>query len=98
MRWRLRTLLLGFAIASLALAGGRFAYRAVGPIFPRQVYEKLRPGMSKAEVQAIIGPPTSTYGADDWRYERKWNPGWVEVQFNEAGRLLYVNDESIDRP
>ena len=98
MRWRLRSLLLAFGLVAVALGLGRFVHSAVGPIFPRSVLDKLAPGMTKAQVQSLVGPPARTYGEDQWQYQRAFNPGWVEIWFDGDGKLLDVNDESIYRP
>lgn len=58
--------------------------------------------MSPAEVKSVLGEPVVVYGESHpysnswttWIYERRFNPGWVEVSFNADGNLDSINDES----
>ncbi len=69
------------------------AYLVLRPAMPRHQLRQLKSGMTKREVQSILGKPTWK-GPNDWQYERFANLGWVEVHFDEDSQLTYVNDES----
>lgn len=87
------------AMASLGLGMLRIATTAiVGPIFSGSELQKLTPGMSKGQVEAVIGKPTRYYGSDTWIYERTMNPGWVAIYFDDEGQIREINDESVFRP
>jgi hypothetical protein len=96
LQFSLRQLLLFMAIAGVVLVAGRmlvlFVNAIVGPALPHAIVNQLQEGMSKKQVEAILGPPTSE-DEDCWNYEPWLNPGWVEIYF-ENDRLAYINDES----
>lgn len=61
---------------------------------PRSQLNRLTIGMTKDEVRSVLGEPQKT-GKDYWEYSRFGNQGWVEIHFDDAGRLAEVNDESV---
>ncbi len=102
MRFRLRSLLLLVVVSSVLLGAGRFLLlRSMEPVFPVATLEKLQYGMTPEEVKAILGNPSAILTNEDaqhaygpqWSYERAFNPGWVDLGFDEAGRLSWVDDE-----
>jgi hypothetical protein len=95
-RYSLRRLFVLIAAVCVLLAAARCLVLIVGavtgPVLPHDLVGQLREGMTKAEVEAILGPPGDRFD-DCWNYYRGCNPGWIEFYFNE-GRLSEVNDES----
>jgi hypothetical protein len=92
-RFSLRRLLVVFALFAFAVAGIRFLFvDALGPAIPPEQLKQLKPGMTKSEVEKIVGKPDDAV-ADVWHYERPLNPGWVGLYFDEADRLLSIDDE-----
>ncbi|MFO1021510.1 MAG: hypothetical protein U0903_12560 [Planctomycetales bacterium] len=69
-------------------------YLAARPAVPFSKLARLKPGMSREEVHAILGPPQDRVGDDCLIYRRFANPGWVEVYFNQHDKLDHINDES----
>lgn len=70
------------------------AYLALRPAVPFAKLARLKPGMSRAEVRAILGTPQDRVGDDCLIYRRFANPGWVEVYFDQHDKLDHFNDES----
>lgn len=73
----------------LALAG---CDQPAGPTskINRTNYNQIHTGMSKSEVQAILGPPTSESTEDKIIYKRSI---WRYVQGDKYINLTYKNDE-----
>jgi outer membrane protein assembly factor BamE (lipoprotein component of BamABCDE complex) len=69
-------------------------YVVAGPVIPRSQLQQLKPGMTKSEVSAILGPPRIVQDDREWVYSRWGNAGWIEVYFDAEGRFNRVNDES----
>ncbi len=69
-------------------------YIVTGPVIPRSYLRQLKPGMTKSEVSAILGPPPVVQHDQAWVYSRWGNAGWVEVYFDGEGRFDHINDES----
>jgi outer membrane protein assembly factor BamE (lipoprotein component of BamABCDE complex) len=92
-----RRINLGFVLGLLVviIVAILFAiYVMVGPVIPRSQLQRLKPGMTKSEVTAILGPPRIVESEQEWVYSRTGNAGWVEVYFDVKGRFHRVNDES----
>lgn len=62
---------------------------------PRHLLRQVAPGMTKADVRALLGEPQDRDHECQWEYSRWGNAGWVEVFFDENGTVAYVNDESV---
>jgi len=84
------TAMLGIFVLFFALA----LFFAVRPAISTRLSCRLKKGMSKETVVAILGEPNLTHGNDSWLYWRWGNTGWFEIQFNESECIEYVNDES----
>jgi len=69
-------------------------YIAARPAMPRHLLRQVTAGMTKAEVQDILGEPQDREGDYQWEYWRWGNAGWVEIFFHQDGTVDYVNDES----
>lgn len=69
-------------------------YLLVRPAMPRSKLSRLAIGMTKDEIRTVLGEPHKT-GENYWEYSRFGNQGWVEIHFDDAGRLVEVNDESV---
>ena len=70
------------------------AYVLARPAVDLSLLAEIKTGMTKQQVTSVLGQPNRTFGEDDWRYWRWGNTGWVEIQFDNLGRVDYVNDES----
>lgn len=56
------------------------------PVNAKQLAQ-LREGMSKPDVAALLGAPTSRYADDaEWAYSRAWGWSIVYIYFDPAGR------------
>jgi hypothetical protein len=54
---------------------------------------ELRPGMSRAAVQALLGPADSSQ-ALEWRYEAGWrsiDPSDLVIEFSEQGTVVHYH-------
>lgn len=56
------------------------------PPFDLSLLERLEPGMSKVEVQQILGSPRDDDGGS-WAYSRAWQWPIVYVNFDDDGRF-----------
>lgn len=65
--------------------------------FLRNGIHGIKPGMSKEQVVAAMGDPTQVIDGTAWIYEYSIEPGWVEVNFSDDGRLSSINDERVFR-
>ncbi|TWT99108.1 hypothetical protein Pla108_00410 [Botrimarina colliarenosi] len=80
--------------------GGFLGRQAMGPVVPYRLLCQISEGMSPAEVRARLGSPGEIYPAaqsrlgESWNYYRFLNAGFVTVQFDLDGRVIWVNDES----
>ena len=70
-------------------------FASLAPVVPRAHLEQLEVGMTKYEVEAILGKPTRRRGTSIWVYERPFNPARIGVSFDEQGRLESVNNKRI---
>lgn len=93
---KLRTLMLVVTGICLMLGSCIGMYRqVVGPVIPNAKIDQIVEGMSQAEVKRIVGPPTHYDPDSSWRYERIFNPGYVQIYFSADGVVDYVNDDSV---
>ena len=58
-------------------------------------WDRIRLGMSREQVTAILGNPDGIDGPTQIEYKRAFNAGWVEFTFDDMGRLIEKNDESV---
>jgi hypothetical protein len=65
-----------------------------GAILPQEELESVSIGTTHDEVKRRLGPPSEVTNHGDWIYTKWGNPGWVEIGFDESGRVRKVNDES----
>jgi hypothetical protein len=70
-------------------------YVLARPAFDRTLLLRIMPGMTRAQVSTILGAPNDTDGPSQWEYWRWGNAGWVEIAFDDADNVLWVNDESV---
>jgi hypothetical protein len=76
------------AIALLAIFG---VWWIGGPIFSAGTLRSLR-GKTQDEVRQILGDPWEIEEYR-WLYSRRWNPGYVNLYFDEDGLVRGVSDE-----
>ena len=82
-------------LATLLLIPVVTLYFIARPAFDRTLLSRIAPGMTRAQVSAILGPPNDTEGPSQWEYWRYGNAGWVEIAFDDTDVVLWVNDESV---
>ncbi|MBO0699417.1 MAG: outer membrane protein assembly factor BamE [Zavarzinella sp.] len=69
---------------------------AMWPASAEERTRRIKPGMTRAQVEEILGAPPGNYGTDRWTYadtghwelntfEWEWDEGDVVVEFNSAG-------------
>ena len=58
-------------------------------------WDRIELGMSREQVTAILGNPDGIDGPTQIEYRRAFNAGWVEFTFDNTGRLIEKNDESV---
>lgn len=79
----------------LGVAWGVCVY-CFGPVLPQHVIASVLPGMTQEQVISLVGNPASVESGS-FIYEKPFNPGYVQIKFNHARRVVYVNDESVFR-
>lgn len=94
LRFRLRTLLILFAIASVVLCTTRMVYLAALPVPPHKVAQ-LKFRMTKSEVRKILGKPDELTD-HSWSYDTFFNIGWVNVYFDDAEKLSFTDPEPTE--
>ena len=82
------------ALLGMVLLGGG-AWWILGPVIPAKTLRGLH-GVTQADVRGILGDPTEIQEHEIWIYKRPGNPGWVEIAFDEDGRVWSINDEQVD--
>jgi len=79
-----------FLLLATAAGLGAIVYWHVAfPRFGPAEVASIEPGMSRAEVTAILGPPHIKLGKNEWRYTDR--PGWsmlLDIEFDEGGRVI----------
>lgn len=79
--------------AVLVIACVCFALRwCLGPIRSPVVLSRLKPGMTGAEVEQLLGVPFDRR-PDAWYFNRPKNPGWLTVYFDDEGRFTRYAEE-----
>ena len=83
---------------AVALAGVAIGIHIFLPPVSPSKLAWLSAGTSRGDVERILGPPTdvlkaSVLGAEAWRYHVPLRFGWVDVFFDEQGRVLEHNYE-----
>ncbi|MEM9646822.1 MAG: hypothetical protein AAF989_17660, partial [Planctomycetota bacterium] len=89
---------LRLAIISVFAIAAAFVFIATRPAFDRKLLSRVRPGITRTEVSTLLGPPHNSDGRNQWEYSRWGNAGWVEVQFDANGTVIWINDESVFPP
>jgi hypothetical protein len=61
---------------------------------------KLVRGTTKADAEQILGRPAevlrpAVFGSEAWRYRTPLRFGWVDVFFDERGRVMEYNYEKF---
>jgi outer membrane protein assembly factor BamE (lipoprotein component of BamABCDE complex) len=89
MRSRLRYLFAALSVAAIFLTG---CNSAVSPIskLNRTNYDQIHEQMSKDQVQAVLGPPTSTSTEDKLIYKRST---WRYTEGDKYINITFKNDE-----
>jgi len=77
----------------LIFALSAFAWQVASAPISKAQWDSIRPGMTKADVLAIMGQPDS-YDGNQLEYSKFLNAGWVEFAFDGDDVLVWKNDES----
>ena len=90
---RMAAVIAGAAVLPLALCIHAFL-----PPVPHSKLARLAPGTTRNEAEKILGRPVAVLrpaaiGAEAWRYQVSLRFGWVDVFFDEDGRLIEHNYE-----
>ena len=51
--------------------------------------------MTASEVEQVLGPATGFSETRYWLYEKLFNPGWLSVDFDEAGRMVATGEVAL---
>jgi hypothetical protein len=70
------------------------AWLLFGPVIPFRDLHSLY-GASRDDVAEALGHPTAIQNDSEWIYTRWPNQGYVGVTFDQSGRVIVVNDESV---
>lgn len=82
-------------VAAIFVVPFVWAYVLVRPAMPRSLLNHLVNGMTYEEVREVLGEPREIREDSVWEYSRWGNVGWVDLHFDENGRLQNINDESV---
>ena len=82
-----------FGLASVAIA-----LHVLIPPVPYSKLDRLAAGIARSDTERLLGKPRavlspSAFGAVTWRYSVPFRFGWVDVFFDERGRVLSHNCE-----
>lgn len=69
--------------------------RALSDPVPMELLSRLRKGMTRAEVQSILGPPAKMFDSGQWTYQRPLVFGFVNIHWQEDG--TYDGDFNYER-
>ena len=84
-----RALWIGMAVLALPLAAVVYGIAMFdSPPFALERLDRLSPGMTKAEVEGILGPPGEAYGQREWAYSRPYSWPMVKVYFDDEGHFV----------
>lgn len=92
MYFSIRTLLILTALIAFAILASK---HCLGPVVPLSVAKRVRPGITRSEVIAILGLPNDGMTNQSWEYVRIFNPGWFVVHFDANGEVAYVDHETV---
>lgn len=59
--------------------------RAFSDPVPSPRLQRLRKGMTKEEVRAVLGEPTKSHGDQQWTYRRPFVFGFVNIHWQTDG-------------
>lgn len=63
-------------------------------VISKHQLSKLKPGMSKFQVESIIGQPDVRFENKHlWRYEKTLVFGWVDIAFDHSDKFVEYNLE-----
>jgi len=82
-------------VAAILVVPSGWAYVLVRHAVPRPLLDRLVIGMTYEEVRDVLGVPREIREDSVWEYSRWGNVGWVDLHFDENGRLQNINDESV---
>lgn len=74
-----------FTVVAAAVMLAGLCLRAFSDPVPMERLNRLRMGMTQHEVQAVLGPPTKTYGSSQWTYQRPLVFGFVNIHWRDDG-------------
>ncbi len=69
-------------VFGLLAAGGSRAF--LDPV-PAERLQRLRKGMTQAEVRQVLGAPTKVYSSGQWTYRRSLVFGFVNIHWQADG-------------
>ncbi len=82
-----------FALTALALLGVlAVLWSFQDPVRPERL-ARLQPGMTRAEVEAALGPPTRKLASGQWTYSRPLVFGYVNIHWQPDGTFQHANYE-----
>jgi hypothetical protein len=97
VRLTVRQLAIALVVVGICFIPARWVWRAQGGTLPS--LSGLRVGMTQAQVAAVVGPPSSRGDRPDgtsWlTITRPGSLYWIEVEFDQAGRLRVARKESF---
>ena len=67
------------------VVGAAVCFRAFSDPVPREHLHRLQKGMTQAQVQSVLGPPTKIYDSGQWTYERPLVFGYVNIHWQGDG-------------
>lgn len=79
----------------LLIAVAWLVYAMIGPAVSRSRLAQIRMGMTKSEVREVLGEPSENGNLHQWEFSSPLNFGWVEISFDDQGRVTEINDESV---
>jgi outer membrane protein assembly factor BamE (lipoprotein component of BamABCDE complex) len=86
------------ALSGVALLLLATCIHAFLPAVATSKLARVTPGTTRADAERILGRPVqilipSAFGAETWRYEVSLRFGWVDVFFDDQGRVIEHNYE-----
>ncbi|MDH3559881.1 MAG: outer membrane protein assembly factor BamE [Gammaproteobacteria bacterium] len=68
-----------------------------GNVVTQEMMDQLRPGMSRAQVQFVMGSPmvVDTFHQERWDYIYRFKPGYGDIQQDHV--ILYFEDDKLTR-
>ena len=103
-RFSLKQLFAYVTAACIVIGMGGWLFNLLSlSVFPMSTLSRLKQGMTEAQVIEILGEPSHTRLEGDpkdpsetWVYESAWNPGYVDVYFDDDRLFSSFNDESVE--